>query len=272
MNRLMLQLEHPSRSRSHGGTRLRHGCGGQASSLGRRGHRRRRLTPWPVITVCLLTTACASSPLLRQQCYNPDAQLAAVLPPYEAARANGCGAGRAQPEGSDCDRLAREIARLSVVCPAHAPTLMANAVIAYDDNRPAESQQFLDLILSQPRGYPDAAVLRARIAIEDGNIPFAKRMLEQQIKLVPDHSGLHAYAAARYLDGNMPEARAELTMAGALGAPRWRIAYHLGLLEEASGRNDDASRLYAEALAGNPGWPPAESRLKALRARAALPR
>jgi hypothetical protein len=41
---------------------------------------------------CLLTSACASTPLLRQQCYNPDAQLAEVLPAYEAARASGCGA------------------------------------------------------------------------------------------------------------------------------------------------------------------------------------
>jgi hypothetical protein len=56
-------------------------------------------------------------------------------------------------------------------------------------------------------------------------------------------------------------------MAGMLGAPRWRIAYHLGLIEEASGRGDEASRLYAEALQGNPGWAPADSRLKALRAR-----
>jgi tetratricopeptide (TPR) repeat protein len=229
--------------------------------------------PLRAAIACLLTSACASTPLLRQQCYNPDAQLAEVLPAYEAARATGCGAGHTLPEGSDCDRYAREIARLGVVCPAHAPTLMANAVIAYDDHRAAESQQFLDLILSQPRAFPDAAVLRAQIAIEDGNIPFAKRLVVQQIRLVPDHAGLHeAYAAALYLDGNMAEARSELTMAGALGAPRWRVAYHLGLLEEAGGRTDNAIRLYAEALTGNPGWPPAESRMRALRAGADLPR
>ncbi|MBF8299838.1 MAG: hypothetical protein HW394_208 [Acidobacteria bacterium] len=216
---------------------------------------------------CLVASACAtSSPLLRQQCYNPDAQLASLLPPFEALRAKGCDAG-ASPE---CDRLRREIARLAVVCPAHAPTLMANAVIAYDELRPADSQQLLDLILAQPRSYPDAAVLRARIGIEEGNLPFARRLLAQHIKLVPDHSGLHeTYAAALYLDGHMPEARSELTLAGALGAPRWRIAYHLGLIEEALGRSVEASQFYAEAIEGNPGWAPAASRLKALRARAA---
>jgi len=214
-----------------------------------------------------MASACAkSAPLLSQRCDNPDVQLASLLPPFEALRAKGCDAG-ASPE---CDRLRREIARLAVVCPAHAPTLMANAVIAYDEQRPADSQQLLDLILAQPRSYPDAAVLRARIGIEEGNVPFARRLLEQHIKLVPDHPGLHeTYAAALYLDGNMPEARSELAMAGVLGAPRWRIAYHLGLIEEALGRGDEASRFYAEALEGNPGWAPAASRLKALRAGAA---
>jgi tetratricopeptide (TPR) repeat protein len=228
------------------------------------------------LAACLLTaSACAArSPLERQQCYNPDAQLAGVLKPFEELRARGCDEGTIQGP-SECDRLQREIERLAVVCPAHTPTLMANAVIAYDDKRPAESQQLLDLILSQPRAYPDAAVLRARIAIEDGNIPFARRLLAQQIKLVPDHPGLHeTNAAALYLEGSLEEASTELTMAGVLGAPRWRIAYHLGLIEEAYGRIDQASRFYSEALAGNPGWEPAASRLKALGARspAATPR
>ncbi len=234
---------------------------------------RRRSPLRAAIIACLFSTACASSPLLRQQCFNPDAQLAEIMQPYEAARATGCGVGTKQPEGSLCGRYEQEIARLGVICPTHAPTLMANAVIAYDGGNPVESQQFLDFILSQPRAFPDAAVLRARIAIEQGNIPFARRLLEQNIKLVPDHSGLHeVYAAALYLDGDIADSRNALTMAGVLGAPRWRIAYHLGLLEEAAGRNEEASRLYAEALTGNPGWMPADSRLKALRALAGISR
>ena len=227
-----------------------------------------------VLAACLMTmTGCATrSPLVRQQCYNPDAQLASVLPAFEALRARGCDEATVQGGPSECERLQREIERLAIVCPAHAPTLMANAVIAYDQQRPAEAQQMLDVVLAQPRAYPDAAVLRARIAIEDGNIPFARRLLAQQIRLVPDHAGLHeTHAAALYLDGNLQESRTELTMAGALGAPRWRIAYHLGLIEETSGRSDEATRLYQEAVTGNPGWEPAESRLNALRARSAPP-
>lgn len=215
----------------------------------------------------LVIGACASAPpVARQQCYNPDAQLAAVLQPFETARAKGCDAGVGGAE-SECERLRREIARLAVVCPAHAPTLMANALIAYDDKRPADAQQLLDVILAQPRSYPGAAVLRGQIAIEEGNIPYALRMLEQQLRLAPDSAGLHeTHAAALYLDGRLAPARDELTLAQALGAPRWRIAYHLGLIEEANGRRDEAARLYGEAVAGNPGFQPAESRLRALRA------
>ncbi len=228
---------------------------------------------YAIAAVCvMLTAACASDPVLRQQCYNPDAQLARLLNPYEELRAKGCTIdGNADRGASECERLEGEIVRLGVVCSTHAPTLMANAVIAYDEHRAAESQQMLDVILSQPRGYPDAAVLRARIAIEDGNVQFAERLLGQQINLVPDHAGLHeTYAAALYLEGKMAEARGELTMAGMLGAPRWRIAYHLGLIEEALGLGAEAGRFYAEALQGNPGWAPADSRLKALRARGAV--
>jgi tetratricopeptide (TPR) repeat protein len=217
----------------------------------------------------LLTSACAtSSPLVRQECYSADAQLAGLLQPLEALRAKGCDPGVASRGLAECDRLRREIERLALICPGHVPTLMANAVIAYDEHRPAISQQLLDQILAQPRSYPDAAVLRARIAVEEGNLAFSRRLLEQHIRLTPDHAGLHeTYAATLYLERLLPEARRELTTAGALGAPRWRIAYHLGLVEEDSGQLDAALRYYAEALAANPGWAPAQSHLNAIKAR-----
>ena len=216
----------------------------------------------------LMASACATtSPLLRQECYNADAQLASLLQPLEALRAKGCDAGVVRRGPSECQRLQREIERLAVICQGHPPTLMATAVIAYDEHQPVKSQQFLDQILAQPRSHPEAAVLRARIAVEEGNVTFARRLLEQQIKLAPDHAGLHeTYGATWYLDGHLPEARRELTVAGALGAPRWRIAYHLGLVEEASGQLELALRYYAEAVEANPGSAPAQSHLNALRA------
>ena len=225
------------------------------------------------LVVWLAATGCAThSPLLHQQCYDADAQLADVLRPLEALRAKGCSSGISRGGGSECDRLEAEIARLAVICPGHAPTLMANAVIAYDEHRPQESQQYLDQILSQPRPFPDAAVLRAQIALEEGNVPFARRLVEQQLLLVPDHAGLHEVRAATFfVDRRLDDARAELTRAGALGAPRWRVAYHLGMIEELSGHPIEAARLYMEALQGNPTFTAADSRLRALRASSPAP-
>jgi Tfp pilus assembly protein PilF len=220
-----------------------------------------------VLLAGLIAGACANrTPLMRQTCYNPDAQLAAILQPLERLRAQGCGADRRGV--SDCAELEQELERLAIVCPGHPPTLLANAAVAYEAHRPVKSQQFLDQILSPGRSAPDAAVLRARIAIDEGNLPFASRLLDQQLKLAPDHAGLHeTYGAALYLGGHLTEARHELTMASALGAPRWRIAYHLGLVEEAAGQLDLARKYYGEALEGKPGWAPAQARLNALRAK-----
>ena len=75
----------------------------------------------------LTASACATtSPLVRQECYNADVQLAGVLQPLEALRAKGCDTAQ---RGAECERLRRELERLVVVCPVHVPTLMANAVI-----------------------------------------------------------------------------------------------------------------------------------------------
>ncbi len=222
---------------------------------------------WPRPIVCvwvlLVSSACATAPVARQRCVDPEIQLARLLQPYETLNSTGCTTAQ-----DECERLRNEIVRLNLVCPTHAPTLMANAVIAYDQGRPIEAQQLLDMILAQPRVHPTAAVLRARIAIEEGNLPFATRLLDQQIRISPDDSALHEmYAAALFLRGNVLESRSELRIAAALGAPKWRIAYHLGLIEETAGRASEASRLYLEALQENPNWAPAQSRLKALQAR-----
>src|SRR5437763_34081 len=80
--------------------------------------------------------------------------------------------------------------------------------------------------------------------------------------LARHHAGRHeTYGDSLYLAREGPDARRQLVTAGAPGAPAWRIAYHLGLVEEGSGRPEEARRYYAEALEGNPDWAPAASHL-----------
>lgn len=209
--------------------------------------------------------ACASkqTPLGAQVCINPDAQLAALIPPLVTG---SC----ADSPAAECDRMTQSLQRLSAVCPAHVPTALISAVVAYQQQQPTRAQQLLDDILARPQSQPDAAVLRARIAIEEGNVIFARKLLGQQLQLAPDHASLHeTFAAALYVDGEMAESAKELTVAATLGAPRWRIAYHLGLIQEAAGQDDQAVKLYEEALQGRPEFSAAASRLKALRAKRA---
>lgn len=214
----------------------------------------------PVLALTLATGACAKPALsVSPECVDPDAQLATLLATRAAASASGCGA--------ECETLRRDIAQLGLACPAHVPTMEASAALSFEAGETVAAQQLLDLVLARPGSHAEAAVLRARLAVEEGNLPFAARLIAEQLALAPAHPGLHELAGAvAYFERRYEPAEASLQMAAKLGAPAWRIAYHLGLIREAQGRAEDAMRHYGEALSGNPGWPPAQNRLTALKA------
>jgi predicted Zn-dependent protease len=210
------------------------------------------------------TSGCASRDgvLREQQCLAPDARLASIVRSLNELH-DSCTPDTAFQ--ASCDRIRQELGRQALLCPQHEPTLFYNAVFAYDMQRPADAQQYLDIVLARPGSHPSAAILRSRIAIEEGNLSYARRMLEEQITLVPNLAGLReTLGGVLYLAKEWTGAAQQLTRAGALGSPRWRIAYNLGLVEEAQGHIDDARRFYTESLQGNPAWAPARSRLEGL--------
>jgi tetratricopeptide (TPR) repeat protein len=181
--------------------------------------------------------------------------------------------GCEQDNGLRCDSLRSQIERLSVDCPNNPDLIMANALLAFEARNFARSQQLLDELFGLRASYPEAVVLRARIALEQGNQQFALRFLDQQIRQTGDHAGLReTYASALFLVGRLDEAQAQLLTARQLGAPVWRIAYGQGLIEEAKGRASEAGLRYREALEAKPGWKLAESRLRALSASGSNPR
>jgi tetratricopeptide (TPR) repeat protein len=198
------------------------------------------------------------------ECSRPDAQLTRWVQELDAQQALGCpdapGSG-----ATSCAGLRLSIERQSMLCPAHGPTKMVSAVLAYDAGETAKAQQFLDAIFERPHSDPDAAILRARIAIDDGNLRFAQRFVMEQIRLAPDHAGLREmHAGTLFLSHELEAAQHELVAAKNLGAPAWRVAYHLGLIEESLAQPELARQRYAEALQGNPDFAPARSRLNAL--------
>lgn len=149
--------------------------------------------------------------------------------------------------------------------PDHAQTRVMNGILAYEFEDTARASQHLDHALRLDGSNPEAAALRARIALEEGNTAFALRILNEQVRLRPDHPGLReAQASAHFMANDYESARASLAAAEQLGAPEWRIAYNRGLIDEESGDTASAITNYQRALALAPGCNPARERLTAL--------
>jgi tetratricopeptide (TPR) repeat protein len=167
----------------------------------------------------------------------------------------------------DPDFVQHEIEGLSVTYPGHVPTLMACAIVAYDQKQPAKAQQYLDRVLALAPDHPDATILRARIALEDGNSGLARKLLEEEVRFRPDHAGVRETLAGVYFTlGRYDDARASLAVAERLGAPLWRAAFGRGLIEEATGHATLAASFYQKAIDGNPESRSARARLRALQA------
>jgi len=212
------------------------------------------------VVMTLLTGACArQAPMVSAECVTPDAQLARLLERYRALPVAAC--------DGECDQVRQGIQLLGLACPAHVPTMEANAVVAFDAGRSLVAQQQLDLVLAQPGSHPGAAVLRSRIALDEGNLPFAAQLVTEQLRLSPAHADLHEMAGSvAFFERRFDAAEESLRRAERLGAPAWRVAYHLGLIREAQERREEAIALYSQALAGRPDWAPARDRLAALKA------
>jgi tetratricopeptide (TPR) repeat protein len=214
-----------------------------------------------------LATACASNSFgFRDQRCDPDERLDDLMDAWSDARKGDCD----QNKGHviiDCERVRNDLERLAFEFPAHVPTLMANAAVAYESRDRVKAGRYLDSLLDVQQVHAEAAMLRSRIAIEEGNLPAARRLLEEQVRCAPDHAGLReAHAAALYMSGQYVDANAALAVAERLGAPGWRIAFHRGLVAEAAGDAREAERHYQDALRLDPECAAARSRLAGLRA------
>lgn len=242
------------------------------------------------LALCVLATlsACNSPGMgYRSPETDPDVRLIGLMGVHRGEDVtqscpNGC-ADRGKPNCERCRHLIDErgrividhertrnaVERLAVEFPNHAPTLFAAASLAYDNGEKERAAGFLDELLARHAVHPEAAVLRSRIAIQEGNLPGAKRTLEQQIQFTPDHYGLReALSATQFLDGRLRESLTQLEIAERLGAPAWRVAFNRGLIAEAAGNSRGAIEQYEIALAERPGYRAAASRKAGLLATA----
>lgn len=169
---------------------------------------------------------------------------------------------RANNATVDCQRILNEIEKLYVEFPHHERIILSNAIVNFEMNKPENAQWLLDQLQLFQRANPEAAVLRAQIAIKTGNLKFADSLIDRQILLVPSDSGLRELKASiAYLNNDFATARQVLSVAGRLGAPSWRLAYHHGLVSESQLQWGQACTFYQASLDQKPDFPAALSRL-----------
>ncbi len=220
-----------------------------------------------VAGVLLGLCACQSpAPGYRHEAEGPDERLLDLADAYSAQQESG-GGSKPGTRIVDPGRIQNELRQLNLEYPNHVPTLYMLATVAYENGVPERAAAYIDDLNRIQPIHPEAGLLRSRLAINDGNLNAARRVLEQQIRYTPDHAGLReALGSVSFMEGDLESARADLRMASRLGAPSWRVEYNLGLVEEADDNLSLAIEHYQRALEDNAGFLPASSRLAGLRA------
>jgi tetratricopeptide (TPR) repeat protein len=220
------------------------------------------------LTLLALGVGACRTPMpgYRHEGQGPDERLLDLVTLLDAQReANGGGGDPV--DLVDGGRIQNELRRLHLEYPGHVPTLYVLADLVFREGRKERAAAYLDDLFAVQWAHPEAGILRAQIAICEGNLPAATRVLERQIRLNPDHPGLReALSSTHFMAGRYDEARTTMERARRLGAPVWRVAFNLGLIEESSGNHTLAMQRYEVAFAENPDFPPALARYIGLRA------
>ncbi|WP_025565804.1 hypothetical protein [Psychromonas sp. SP041] len=153
----------------------------------------------------------------------------------------------------DCFRLASELSALYLKYPNHQRVIMASALVEFEIGNTGASQQLLDLILSKRGAYPEAAILRSRIAMEEGNLSLARAIVTRQLNITPYESNLYELQAAYYyLEGKYSKALLSMTSAERFMGNHWRIGYHRGIIYEAQKEWYKACKEYKGVLEEQP--------------------
>ncbi|MCK5860085.1 hypothetical protein [Abyssibacter sp.] len=215
-----------------------------------------------------LSSACTSMDHARKHQPDPQDRLAAMLELDQNAYAHGRMCREIWYDNNrvmDCEAIQREIDRLYVEYPQAERVLLANAVMHFEHGRPEAAQWLLDELLARPGSFPQAGILRSQLALREGNLSLARRVLEEQIVLAPGQPLLHeAVASVHYLTGDYTKADQALRRADLLGAPQWRTNYHRGLLLEGQKETVQACDVYRKSLNQNPGYRQPMARLVGL--------
>jgi tetratricopeptide (TPR) repeat protein len=224
------------------------------------------------VALAIALGSCQSpKPGYRHEGESADQQLLNLvdrLKRYSDPAAQSADSDRKDQGAVDVGSIENELRRLNLEFPSHAPTLFVLANLTMERGRKERSAAYLDDLFAIQLINPEAGLLRSKIAIMEGNLNAASRVLVQQVRYTPDHPGLReALASVHFMAGRLEEAREELDMAERLGAPIWRVAFNYGLIEEAADAPERAVFYFGKSLEHKPDFAPARSRRTGLLAK-----
>lgn len=177
-----------------------------------------------------LTGCSGLAPHPRSESADPDVRLEALL--EQLAIASPALALRGEEAVIvDSGHLRNEVERLTLEFPAHRPSLLAAAQLAFEAGETEKAAAYA--VRARSLGDPDGAatMLRVRIALEQGAVGAAERLLEDQLLYTPDRPGLlELLAAVHFAREDFDACLRALGEAEALGADPERIGYLRGLV------------------------------------------
>jgi len=207
-------------------------------------------------SLTLLTAGCSV--------WNPDY----VQDPDDALRELTTAAAEAEEGAVATEQLQFAVEALATRHPNHVASQVVAASIAMERGQQQRAQGFVERALDLDSRNVEARCLRIRIAVQDGSLDLARKIVEDGLRMRPDAARLYESAAwIDQLDGRHDEALRALDAAEALEAPAWRVAFHRGLIEELRGAYDLAETHYRAAWKANPSCREARQRLTGLLAR-----
>jgi len=220
-----------------------------------------RLPSFALLLLLVATVGCAAwNPDYEP---DPDRELRDLLAPARDTQ---------QPiDAITRERMRFSVERLATRHPGHVNSQVAAAALSFEAGEPQRAQGYIDRALKLAPGNVEARCMRIRIAVADGGLDLARKLVDDGLRIRPDAAALYESSAwLHQLEGRMDDALRALSAAESLDAPAWRIAFHRGLIEELRSNFDAAEQHYRAAVEHNSACTEAQQRLAGLVARRKL--